>query len=645
MGSLQRLAYGTRVEWIAACLAAHVSMWVPTPVVAQAITIDLPMRVSPPGTGNHWFSMIDAAPGNAAELIACGIRSMPVTNTRQGFLYHSDDGGFHWATAMVDSTPDRLSSEEACAFGPDGQAYFIAETWNDRHEIQRFGYGILRLYRSLDYGRTWALGIVDPTYSAWMDYARLAVDRGQGPHRGRVYIFSNPDTTGLGNVHSSTGAAAYPMRYSLDAGVHFGDRVMLPVPVGLLGGYPNSALVTPTGTVIAAYVNIYAADGLVSTQVDTTKPILLSPARRRLVQIARSLNSGVTLELPVTVAAVVYGHAFPTMAVDASSGAYSRRLYLAWDDTVGGTYRIFATTSDDDGKTWTKPRIVDDWTRVSRKPRRVGFGRYGALNPRIAVNRDGTIGLTWMEDDECARFAASLDGGRSFLPSVTLNPCPRREQAAFAIAEHLETTPLVEPVDHVGFPDLLRKGFTIWTNPGGGAYGLTADADGVFHPLWSISGTDGRLWTTRVVVHGADSPKTRSHPASIAGLKEVSAQVTFTFTNQDYDLGLGTVALDMRLINIDSVPIHVPIVAQLTRLQSGLFHRVEVVNADNGEQGIGAEWDFSAKLLRGELGPYARSDARRLSFRLSGGSGHFDLLAQPGVPLLVADVKIFAASP
>jgi hypothetical protein len=639
MSWLSRLAPGGYSTSIVAVLVAGAFPYEATRLPAQTITVAAPVRISPPGTGNHWFTMIDAAPDDATQLLACGIRSMPRTNSWQGFVYHSEDGGAHWATAMIDSSSGALVSEEACAFGPDGHAYFIAETWNERHEWQRFGNGILRLYRSLDNGRTWAPVIVDPTPGAWMDFARLAVDLTHGPQRGRVYIFGNDRHVARDTAPSSVTSPVYPMRYSLDAGLHFGERVALQMPQSIIGGFPEAARVLPSGTVIAGYNNRYTVSGVAPTPIDTTKPIPLHVPQRNFVEVVRSTDGGRTLEGPIT---VVPSSGFPGMAVDGSSGPQKGRLYLTWADTVAAVRHVFLTSSDDEGKTWTTPRVVDDSARVSRQSRRSEFGIYGVGSPHVAVNRDGVLGMSWVEDGMCGRFSASLDGGRTFLPSVALNPCPRDANATLDIAEHLQTVPnVVSSIDEVGNPDFMRKGFTIRVESGGGAYGLAADAEGAFHPLWSIAGTDGRLWTARVVLRAAEGPKPASVVA-LSGLVDVSPRVTFTFTNQDYDAGTGLLTVDMSLVNTDSVPVRGPLRVELTRVQSGLFSRAEAVNADNGQRGAGALWDFSRVLTQGQLNGYSTSGPHELVFRLSGEATHFDPIGKPNIPLLVVEVKILA---
>src|SRR5258708_39808292 len=96
------------------------------PRAAQRILVAPPVQVSPAGSGHHWFTSIVAASDDARHLMACGIRQAPRQNSWQGFVYTSHDRGARWAVALLDSSTQNVS-EETCAFGPNGAAYFIAQ--------------------------------------------------------------------------------------------------------------------------------------------------------------------------------------------------------------------------------------------------------------------------------------------------------------------------------------------------------------------------------------------------------------------------------------------------------------------------------------------------------------------------------------
>lgn len=606
---------------------------VQTRLHAQSVEVDLPIRVSPFGAGDHLSSFLAADPEAPQHLIVCGMRASPVDGSWQGYVYHSEDGGAHWAPVLIDSTSGRTVSEETCAYGPSGQAYFIAETWNLPHERKRLGGGIMRFYRSLDAGRTWTPTVIDPTPTSWMDYSQIGVDVTHGLYRGRVYVFSNA-YNGSWWSDISEDNRSRPMRYSIDGGLHLSDRVMLPlaqVPNG--GDFPGTPLVLPSGTVITTYAKLCSQNGTRHT----------GQLMRTLIQVVRSTDGGRTLEPPMMVTECAGSS---SMAVDTSSGAHHGRLYLAFEGAVNSSVRTFLTNSDDEGDTWTAPRVVDDWDRVRPSHQDLPNSRVeswvGVRSPRVAVNRDGTVGLSWGEDGMCLRFAASLDGGSTFLPSVPINMCPRRESATFPLDTYLSGVAAAYNIPQVPEnPDIQRKAFTILLEPyGGGKPELTVDATGIFHSLWSIAEGDGELWTTRVTVHPAGPPTAPPVPTT-QGLRDVSSSVTFTLTELGYDPGIGLVTVELSLINMDSTPIRGPLRVELTRIESMLFQHLEVVNADNHETGLGAVWDVSPALPGGVLGAYATAAPCRLVFRVTEGSQLLHLRGRSEVPLLVADVKIF----
>ena len=80
--------------------------------------------------------------------------------------------------------------------------------------------------------------------------------------------------------------------------------------------------------------------------------------------------------------------------------------------------RLLVSWSDDDGKSFSTPVIVT--------PEPETISADGESRPKIAVARDGTILLTWVESlpqkyAGNVRFARSTDSGKSFSAPITLN--------------------------------------------------------------------------------------------------------------------------------------------------------------------------------------------------------------------------------
>lgn len=178
--------------------------------------------------------------------------------------------------------------------------------------------------------------------------------------------------------------------------------------------------------------------------------------------VMTSADGGKTFSVPLFLTHVC-AEDWPGLAADASKGPYRDRLYWVCHDRPNE--HIYLNFSADRGETWSEPVVVN-----------AGSGR----NPRvddavIAVNREGVVAVTWYDarhdprgyrgDFRCQElfFAASLDGGRTFLPEVKVSS-----------AENC--------------PDTSANGEAGRRWPAGGDYhGLVAAADGSFHVLWADS--------------------------------------------------------------------------------------------------------------------------------------------------------------
>jgi hypothetical protein len=124
----------------------------------------------------------------------------------------------------------------------------------------------------------------------------------------------------------------------------------------------------------------------------------------------------------------------------------------------------------------------------------------------IAVNSQGVVGVSWYDRRESAdnfswrsRFSASLDGGETFLPSVSVAEAPY-EQAknhvpAF-VPKQGEARPR-EPYSQAAF-----------TYTGGDTGAIAADASGAFHVFWTDTRAGiAQVWTSTVIVAPPTSGK------------------------------------------------------------------------------------------------------------------------------------------
>jgi hypothetical protein len=651
-------------------LSALVASYAPNVVSGQATTlgpriaIDRPTRVSPPGAGGHFFGFgnTKADPEDPSHLITCGIRQEPSSNSWQGYLYATYDGGDHWREAFLDSSLARdsspgLVSEVSCAMGTHGNTYFTTSTWDPIYMWSRGdGWGVFRMYHSSDGERTWS----PPATHSFFDSSRSAVDDSDGPYRGRLYVFgddlvlpgglseqfdgipssdTSPEDMAGGKPRS---ISTKPLLVSEDGGTSILGPVFPPsVASGeRYGGArlhttrPDEAVILRDGTALVVYVSEYqlAPQPTTAHSANTQAPYA--------VEVMATKDGGHTLIEPATVTKFARrpypGHA--TIAIDQARNSDRDRVYVSWDEgtpsvrSKGSVIQI--AWSDDSGATWSPPTRVDDAPPAGS----TFLGRGGdPEQPSLAINRKGVIGITWVEQNGmCWRFAASTDGGKHFEQSIPLNSCPRKS-GSVAAAWRAQINGIPYPWREGIGADVDQLGLTIspidWRT-GEGA--LAATADGVFHPTWTLRYTTGELWTTRVVVE-----EKRAEVTSVAGLISITEKLVLEIRSVDFDETVNEVSADVRLINRGRQPLAGPFVLRVKALRSD-FGSIELVNSNGGGHNIGALVEFTARPF-GDVGteqllrPNERSAPRRLVFHLQSAKRP-TLNTKPNFVSMAADV-------
>src|SRR5260370_5603912 len=120
--------------------------------------------------------------------------------------------------------------------------------------------------------------------------------------------------------------------------------------------------------------------------------------------------------------------------------------------------------------------------------------------PLVAVNKDGVVGVAWYDRREhkdnlgwWVRFAASLDGGETFLPTVRVSDAPNNFGGAEFWPVKASVSGGGEPV-RAGSPPGpprplgVRVGIDAFFFGPGHPTGFIVDRAGSFHPV----GTDNR---------------------------------------------------------------------------------------------------------------------------------------------------------
>src|ERR1700726_3570577 len=134
--------------------------------LAQDAHIEYVSEASPKTGG--WFPWYELAsdPTNPNNLIACGSRWDAQDNAFYGFVYSTADGGRTWRTALEDKNSTWVT-EQSCAFGVRGEAYFVSEASNVFEGKPHHDVGTTRIFLSHDAGGGWT----EAARSNWADYS------------------------------------------------------------------------------------------------------------------------------------------------------------------------------------------------------------------------------------------------------------------------------------------------------------------------------------------------------------------------------------------------------------------------------------------------------------------------------------------
>ncbi len=395
----------------------------------------------------HSETSVAVDPNNPLRLVG-GAKFFP-DRTRYVFqvgYVTSTDGGCTWQDGgLLPGFPGRyLTSDPVFAFGESGQAY-AAALYTDENKDSG-----IALWRSADGGKTFGQPthvFDDLTGAVFSDKEWIAIDRGNGPGRGNIYVVWSYDHFGGCNEDGTCGQQVAFSR-STDGGRTFSPpkliEGMAPFctvryprrPAGSLDcdlGLGATPAVLPDGTIAVAF-SYLAPDG--------------HSAPTRLL-VVTSTDGGATWTSPTLAATVddIFGTlpgeryrvaSLPAFAAD----PHANRLYLAWADKSTGDSDILLSTSTDRGVSWSQPVHVND------DPLRNGAQQF---QPQLAVAPNGVVSVSFFDTrlDPArhlidAYLAQSLDAGATFLPNVRVTAsgfdpsiaAPRDESGAEFIGDY-----------------------------------------------------------------------------------------------------------------------------------------------------------------------------------------------------------------
>lgn len=570
---------------------------------AQKLTVISNVAASPPDGGWHPWYETHVDPDNGNNMMICGAKWNAKDNASYGFVYYSGDGGKTWKQALEDKSSAWVS-EQSCAYGVHGVAYFVADASKVIDGELHHDHGTTHIYVSHDAGHIWKLGID----TGWTDYSTSVVDTEPGPNQNRLYIYFN----NLQTFYSSLGqkdALEAEKRDSSGTRVGFisykgGDaNVAGPFSSAEMtkqsyhGSYPAPALILKDGSIVTIY---------------TTKRRTEKNVREFLVQSVRTMPDRTSLGAPVTlVNSVDNPEADPSLQCGGyyldSAGTYDpvhNKLYFAYSDVRDKTCHLYLTTSVDEGKSWSKPLEVrtasDDAGQV--------FG-----SPAIAVNQSGVLAVMWQKSyrSGCWMFATSADDGRSLSRSEGLGTCSGDGMKPSALTSNYLWTSFFQAdpknPESAARINLRNTRNGEWRD----VSAISVTPNGNFHPVWIDAGEgSGEIRTAAVEVVPADT----LIAAATRGMQNITGSISILYGgDQHYDEKSHTLTLDVTIRNDSSQPMRGPFRLAVTGLYKSCGY-AEVSNAENGATGAGSVWDIASSIPRGTLLPGQTSKPFPLKF-------------------------------
>jgi hypothetical protein len=541
---------------------------------------------------------IGADPGDAKHLIGCTIFANPADADRANLVYGSYDGGTTWHETLRKGEGD-----PACAYGLNGTALYSTALLGN-YRLGKPDDPSWTVYFSPDGGKRWEQAHFKGKGNHIGDRAFIAADFTSSPYRGRVYL------SGYESIKRMDGEKqqAMVLYRSLDGGKTF------EIPAVSLAAESRddahifhqacNLAVLPDGTVA---VLVERADMSKENQHDAGRAGA-QPVEDGELKLLLSHDGGESFERAISIVGIYqdrreYEDVIPGfLAADPGSAALSNHLYVVWVDGRYGRDQIMFTSSGDGGKKWSTPVVIsDDLSSTANH-----------TQPMIAVNAAGVIGVSWYDRRDnpdnkgyYVRFAASLDGGETWLPSERVSSAPKTigkpgEQVTIILGRN-------EPSNTPGdVPVTVYVREYEWPT-GGHTAGLAADSENKFHVMWVDNRTGvHQIWTAAITVDGqATNPD-----AVLNGMEEVSKRVSLQFTKSSFDAARSEVSFDVAIKNTSKEALSGPL-------------KVHVM-AERSERGVpvllnteaGSIVDFSSLMDGDRLAPDQQTKPRRFVFRI-----------------------------
>ncbi len=377
--------------------------------------------------------------------------------------YFSSDGGGSWTASNTPLPPaittngQDFGSDPGLAWDTNGTtvyySYIVVFFNKTFHAVQG---SEMAVARSSDGGQHWDATFFNP-------------NEGNGKFNDKPMITVAPDDTvyvAWDNASPKNGKSSdndvILVSKSTDHGVTFSKPVQASPsqggPAAVIGADP---FVAPDGTVYVAWQDAINPAIRVSASTDGGRSF--SPAH----QIATTLA---TFQVLPPAQALRGALIYPACGADSGG-----RLYCSWSDaTASSGMRVFLSTSDDNGSTWSTPVRASDPSGVSDQ-----FNQWLAVDPTT-----GNVIVSWND----SRNDPTRDATQYFMTDS------KNRGASFAAAFAVATQPTDETLTGADFGNQY------------GDYEGLAAFGGTVHPIWTdrrasvaaVAGLDEEIFTETI---------------------------------------------------------------------------------------------------------------------------------------------------
>src|SRR5580700_6180986 len=589
-----------------------------TPVYSQQLRVLSGSVVSSRVGSYDWYD-VEADLENAGNLITCGMRWDAQDNANYGFVYSSQDAGRTWQLAFEDKSSTWVS-EESCAFGVHGVAYFVADASKVVDGDTQHEHGTSRIWVSRDAGRTWSLG----TTTGWTDANVSIVDRDAGPNQNRLYTFFNAvdtyyeskgDKSALDRIpklsEESQGGLAPGTAISLIT-YRDGDREV--------GGpifdskykqpnhrsYPGQSLILKDGSLLTLFWMKRAAYDAVNKRTGTD---LIFAAQRTDPRRGKLLD-------PVILNSF-RNHTSECNSFLSAPAAYdatTNTVYAAYLDSSKEKCRLMLYTSTDSGETWS----VRPWTEERNVEEKDGESTeltYDSL--AIARNRDGVIALLWRNGrrSNCWHFAVSTDDAHTYSHPISLSSCSAESDRKYQLHDTYLNFGYVTQAEKSNSRDYVDLSINYQNRGLSHTSGIAVSPDGVFHPVWAVSSNNSGYLRTIAIAVVRPQYGSAAEPTPTPGWRYATSNVAFLYGgSQRYDGATRILAVSLVLRNTGAETLKVPLRLEIyPRSQLGLIYPLDATT-EGSAQTIAQYLDISQYLPGGELIPGGSSAPIPLTF-------------------------------